>query len=160
MKHVISVLVDNVPGVVSRISGLFSGRGFNIESFVGAPSLDSKISRIIIVTEGNEKIIEQIIKQLNKLIDVIKVTDLTGSEFVDREMILISVKAEENNRAEVLRIVDIFRGKIVDVSPNCYTIEITGDQGKLQAILDLLKPLRIQEIVRSGRIALPRAKKR
>ena len=159
MRHVISVLVDNEPGGLSRISGLFSGRGFNIESLNVAETLDPSISRMTLVTDGNEQIIEQIIKQLNKLVNVIKVFDLTGSDFVEREMALIRVNAEAGSRAEVLRILEIFRGRVVDVSPKSYTFEITGDEKKIQAVIELLAPFGIMEIVRTGKVAIARAKK-
>lgn len=159
MKHVISVLVDNEPGVLSRISGLFSGRGFNIESLNVAETLDPTISRMTLVTHGNDQIIEQIIKQLNKLVNVIKVQDLTGTDYVEREMALIKVSAQASSRAEVLRIVDIFRGRVVDVSPKSFTLEITGDEKKIQAVIDLLQPLGIMEIVRTGKVAISRVKK-
>jgi len=159
MRHVISILVDNEPGVLSRVSGLFSGRGFNIESLNVAETLDSSISRMTLVTRGNDQIIEQIIKQLNKLVNVIKVLDLTGSDYVDREMALIKVIAEASTRAEVLRTVDIFRGRVVDVSPKSYTLEITGDDKKIQAVIDLLSPIGIMEIVRTGTVAIARARK-
>jgi len=159
MKHVISVLVDNEPGVLSRVSGLFSGRGFNIESLNVAETLDPTISRMTLVTHGNDQIIEQIMKQLNKLVNIIKVSDLTGSDFVDREMALIKVNAEAASRAEVLRIVDIFRGQVVDVSPTSYTLEITGNDRKIQAVIDLLLPIGIIEVVRTGKVAIARQKK-
>ena len=159
MKHVITVLVDNEPGVLSRISGLFSGRGFNIESLNVAETLDPSISRMTLVTRGNDQIIEQIIKQLNKLVNVIKVLDLTGSEYVDREMALIKVTAESASRAEVLRIADIFRGQVVDVSAKSYTLEITGNDKKIQAVIDLLAPIGIMEIVRTGKVAIARVRK-
>jgi acetolactate synthase-1/3 small subunit len=159
MKHVISVLVDNEPGVLSRVSGLFSGRGFNIESLNVAETLDPTVSRMTLVTFGNDQIIEQIIKQLNKLVNVIKVLDLTGSDYVDREMALIKVSAKAASRAEVLRIVDIFRGQVVDVSSTSYTLEITGNDRKIQAVIDLLSPIGIMEIVRTGKVAIPRHKK-
>lgn len=159
MRHVITVLVDNEPGVLSRISGLFSGRGFNIESLNVAETLDPSISRMTLVTRGNEQIIEQIIKQLNKLINVIKVLDLTGSDYVEREMTLITVTAEAASRAEVLRIVEIFRGKVVDVSPKSFTLEITGDEKKIQAVVELFVPFGILEIVRTGKVAIARGKK-
>jgi acetolactate synthase-1/3 small subunit len=159
MKHVISVLVDNEPGVLSRVSSLFSGRGFNIESLNVAETLDPTVSRMTLVTFGNDQIIEQIIKQLNKLVNVIKVLDLTGSDFVDREMALIKVSAKAASRAEVLRIVDIFRGQVVDVSSTSYTLEITGNDRKIQAVIDLLSPIGIMEIVRTGKVAFARHKK-
>ncbi|MDY6824331.1 MAG: acetolactate synthase small subunit [Thermodesulfobacteriota bacterium] len=155
-KHIISILVDNQPGVLSRIVGLFSGRGYNIESLCVAETTDPRISRLTMVTMGDEAIIEQIKKQLNKLINVIKVYDLTGTQYVQRELILIKVKAKPENRAEILRIVDIFRGKVVDVSAEHYTIEVTGSNEKLQAILTLLTPIGIKEIARTGNIALHR----
>lgn len=158
-KHIISLLVDNEPGVLARVAGLFSGRGFNIESLCVAETLDASVSRITLVTRGDETIAEQIKKQLNKLINVIKLYDLTRAEYVEREMALIKVKAKADHRAEILRIVDIFRCKVVDVSPTHYTIEVTGPAEKLVAILSLLKPMGIQEIARTGAIALPREKK-
>ena len=134
MRHTLGVLVENQPGVLSRVSGLFSGRGFNIESLTVAETLDPVVSRITLVTSGDEIIMEQIVKQLNKLVNVIKVVDFREVKFVDREMALIKVKAEAHTRAEVLRIVDIFRGKVVDVSPTFFTIEVTGDEGKMIGI--------------------------
>ncbi|HDD35691.1 MAG TPA: acetolactate synthase small subunit [Candidatus Desulfofervidus auxilii] len=159
MRHTLSLLVENQPGVLSRVAGLFSGRGFNIESLCVAETIDPQISRITLVTTGDEMIIEQIKKQLNKLINVIKVIDLSEMDSVEREMALIKVKAEPQHRAEILRMVDIFRGKIVDVSPLHYTIEITGDSSKLEAFIELLKHFQIKEIARTGIVALPRAKK-
>jgi acetolactate synthase-1/3 small subunit len=158
-KHTMSLLVDNEPGVLARVSGLFSGRGFNIESLCVAETLDPSISRITLVTRGDDAVVEQITKQLNKLINVIKVTDLTATECVEREMALIKVSAKADFRAEILRIVDIFRCKVVDVSPTHYTIEVTGTADKLAAILSLLKPMGIKEIARTGAIALSREKK-
>ena len=159
MRHTISVLVTNEFGVLSRISGLFSGRGFNIESLSVAETLDPKISRMTIVTSGDEKVLEQINKQLNKLISVIKVYDFTGEEHIERELALIKVSANQENRAEILSVVDIFRARIVDVSPRSYTVEITGDTEKIGAITELLRPFGIKEIVRTGRIAMARTPK-
>ncbi len=158
-KHTISLLVDNQPGVLSRIAGLFSGRGFNIESLCVAETMDPLISRITLVTEGNLMIIEQIKKQLNKLVNVIKVYDLTGTNFVEREMALVKVKADPEHRAEILRLADIFRCKVVDVSSTHYIIEVTGTREKLGALLKLLKPMGIKEIARTGSIALSRNRK-
>lgn len=155
-RHILTLLVDNEPGVLSRIVGLFSGRGFNIESLCVAPTMDSAASRLTITTEGNPLVIEQIEKQLNKLINVIKVRDLTCDEAVKREMALIRVKANAQTRAEILRVVDIFRCKVVDVGADQYTIEVTGNQGKLEALLKLLKPIGVKEIVRTGTVALYR----
>ena len=156
MHHTISVLVVNKSGVLSRISGLFSGRGFNIESLNVAETNDSGISRMTIITRGDDKKIEQLTKQLNKLVDIIKVIDLTEENFVDRELILVKMNAEARVREEILRIVGIFRAKVIDVNPDTYTVEITGDEGKIKGFLDLLKPLGIKEVVRSGRIAMSR----
>lgn len=159
MKHTISVLVENEFGVLSRVAGLFSGRGFNIESLSVAPTLDPSLSRMTIVTSGDDKILEQITKQLNKLIDTIKVIDFTGYDYVEREMALIKVNAEEKFRAEILRISDIFRAKIVDVTPRSYTIEVTGAPGKVDAIVELLNPIGVKEIVRSGPVVIGRGPK-
>jgi acetolactate synthase-1/3 small subunit len=156
MRHTISVTVENRPGVLSRVVGLFSGRGFNIESLSVGETLDPEISRITIVTRGDDRIIEQVTKQLRKLVDVIKVTDLTELNFVDREMIIIKINATEKTKAEVLRINEIFRGKIVDVSPSTYTFEITGDEGKIQAFIKLVKPFGVKEIARTGKVAVSR----
>ena len=153
------MLVDNEPGVLSRIAGLFSGRGYNIESLCVAETTDPQTSRLTIVTQANQPLTEQIKKQLNKLINVIKVYELTGSEFVQREMALIKVNAKPEHRAEILRIVDIFRCRVVDVGKEHYTIEVTGDEGKLAAILSLMKPIGIKEIAKSGAIALFREPK-
>ncbi|WDN90274.1 acetolactate synthase I/III small subunit [Desulfosarcina sp. BuS5] len=155
-KHVLSILVDNKPGVLSRIAGLFSGRGYNIESLSVAETMDPLVSRVTLVTKADAPVIEQIEKQLNKLINVIKVHDFTGAEYVQREMVLIKVTAKPEHRAEILRMVDIFRCKVVDVGMEHYTIETTGDQGKINAILNLLKPIGIKEIVKTGIIALLR----
>lgn len=155
-RHILTLLVDNEPGVLSRVVGLFSGRGFNIESLCVAPTMDSAQSRLTITTEGNPAVIEQIEKQLNKLINVIKVRDLSVDEAVKREMALIRVKANTQTRAEILRIADIFRCKVVDVGTEQYTIEVTGDLGKLEALLKLLKPMGIKEIARTGTLALYR----
>ena len=159
MKHTISVLVENEFGVLSRVSGLFSGRGFNIESLSVAPTFDPSISRITLVTRGDDQILEQITKQLNKLIDTIKVIDFTGQDYVERELALIKVNAEEGTRAEVLRIVDIFRAKVVDVTSRSYTVEITGAPAKVNAMVELLQPMGIKELVRSGPVVLGRGSK-
>lgn len=158
-KHILSILVENSPGVLSRIAGLFSGRGYNIESLCVAETMDPTVSRITMVTKANQPMIEQIKKQLNKLINVIKVYELVNKSYVEREMALIKVQARTENRAEILRIVDIFRCKVVDVGQEHYTIEITGDDGKLAAIMSLLKPIGIKEIARTGKIALFREPK-
>ncbi|MFW8600343.1 acetolactate synthase small subunit [Desulfobacterota bacterium M19] len=158
-RHTLSVLLQNKPGVLSRVTGLFSGRGFNIESLSVAPTIEKEVSCLTLVTTGDEAIVEQITKQLHKLIDVIKVTDMSEHEYVEREMALIRVKAESSTRAEVLRTIDIFRGKVVDVCPRSYSIEVTGSVSKVQAIIDILRPIGIQEIVRTGAVAMTRGHK-
>ncbi len=160
MKRIYSVIVENQSGVLSRIANLFSARGYNIESLSVAPINEEGLSRMTIVTEGNEQVLEQIGKQLNKLIDVIKVIQFGEEPFVEREMALIKMHTDMNSRAEVLRIVDIFRGKVVDVSHDSYTIEVTGDSSKIDAILSLLEPLGIKELARTGKVAMIREKKR
>jgi len=158
-RHVISALVENKPGVLARVAGMFSGRAFNIHSLAVAPTMDSRLSRMTIVTHGNEQLIEQILKQLRKLINVIKVQDLTDGEFVEREMVLIRIKAPSARRTEILRINEVFRGKVVDMSHDNLTVEVTGSQTKIQGILDLLSPFGIQELIRTGTVAIPRARK-
>ncbi len=155
-QHIISVLVENQMGVLARIAGLFSGRAFNIDSLTVAETDDKTVSRMTITSSGDEKIIEQITKQLNKLIDVIKVFDLTGEQFVDRELVLIKVNAEAQVRSEVIQIVDIFRARIVDVTPTTVMIETTGDEDKLTAIIDMLRPYGIREMARTGKVAMLR----
>jgi acetolactate synthase I/III small subunit len=159
-KHILSLMVENQPGVLSRIVGLFSGRGFNIESLCVAETAEADVSRITLVTCGDMVVIEQIKKQLNKLINVIKVVDFAHTAFVQRDLALIKVKAKSEHRAEILRITDIFRGRVVDVGSEFYTLEVTGDLDKIDAILGLLKPMGIKEIARTGTIALPREKKK
>ncbi len=155
-KHIFSLLVENQPGVLSRIAGLFSARGYNIESLCVAPTVDPQVSRVSLVTKGDELILEQIKKQLNKLINVIKVYDYTDIPYVQRDLALIKVRAKPEHRAEILRIVDIFRSRVIDVSPNYYTLEITGDEEKIEAFLRLLRPMGIKEIARTGPVALSR----
>ena len=156
MEHIISVTVENKFGVLSRVAGLFSGRGFNIESLSVAPTLDPTMSMMTIVTSGDDRIIEQIVKQLNKLIDVIKVVDLNETEFVERETALIKVHTKPEDRAEALRITDIFRASVIDSTPSTYTIEVTGDIKKVEAMINLLQPLGIKELIRTGRVAIAR----
>ena len=156
MRHTINVLVENEFGVLARVAGLFSGRGFNIESLSVAETMDPTVSTMTIVTRGDDQILEQITKQLNKLACVIKVMDLVGKEYVAREMVLIKVAAKPANRAEILSITDIFRAKVVDVGPKSYTIELTGDEDKIRAFLELLKPMGIKEVARTGNVALVR----
>ena len=158
-KHTIAVLVENKFGVLSRVAGLFSARGYNIESLSVGETLDPTVSRMTLVVTGDEFVIEQVIKQLHKLIDVIKVTDLTQESHVEREMVLVRVNAEPANRAEILRTADIFRAKVVDVTPATFTLEVTGDEQKINAIVELLRPFGIQELVRTGKVAIARGAK-
>ena len=159
MRHVITLMVENEFGVLARVSGLFSGRGFNIESLCVAETLDPNVSTMTVVTRGDDQIIEQVLKQLNKLVSVIKVVDLIDKDFVERELVLIKVNATRENREEVLRVADIFRGKVIDVGAKTYTLEVTGDDKKINAILTLLKPLGIKELVRTGHVAMVRGSK-
>lgn len=154
MRHTISVLVENEFGVLARVAGLFSGRGFNIESLSVAETMDPTVSRITLVTRGDDQVLEQIEKQLNKLICVIKVIDFVGTEHVERELVLIKVSADERTRGELVNIVDIFRAKIVDVSRRTYVVEVTGTEDKVNALIELLKPIGIKEIVRTGKVAM------
>ncbi len=159
MRHTISVLVENEFGVLSRVAGLFSARAFNIESLTVAVTLDPTVSRITLVTRGDDRVVEQIEKQLNKLIGVIQVTDFTGSSHVEREMALVKVRADSTTRAELMNVVDIFRGKVIDVGPKSFIVEVTGDDEKIEAFIDLLRTLGILEIVRTGKVAMHRGAK-
>ena len=150
MRHIISLLMENEAGALSRVAGLFSARGYNIESLTVAPTEDPSLSRMTIVTSGSDDVIEQIIKQLNKLIDVVKVLDLNDGKYIERELMLVKVKASHQYREEMKRISDIFRGRIIDVSDNTFTIEITGSSTKLDAYLDSLDKSAIVETVRTG----------
>lgn len=156
MRHTLSVLVQNEAGVLSSICGLFSGRGYNIESLTVAPTLDIAFSIITIVTSGDEKVIEQISKQLNRLINTIKIVDVTGEESIDRELILCKVTARDEGRSEILRIAEIFGAKIIDVSPRTYTIEAIGDERQIKSLIELLRPIGIKELIRSGSVAISR----
>lgn len=156
MRHTLSVLVSNHPGVLSRVSGLFARRGFNIESLSVNSTDDPDTSRMTIVVEGDESALEQIRKQIHKLIEIIKVYDYTGESVVERELALIKVNAEARVRSEIMQIIDIFRGKIVDVSDKTFVIEVTGSEGKIDAIEQLLRPFGIKELVRTGKIVLVR----
>jgi acetolactate synthase-1/3 small subunit len=150
MRHIISILVENEAGALSRISGLFSARGYNIETLTVAPTEDASMSRMTIVTSGSEDVIEQITKQLNKLIEVVKVIDLSEAEHIERELMLIKVRAGQKEREDMKRMADIFRGRIIDVSDNTYTIELTGDTRKLDAFIQALDQGVIIETVRTG----------
>ncbi|MFQ5867704.1 MAG: acetolactate synthase small subunit [bacterium] len=156
MRHTVSVLVENKPGVLARISSLFSGRGFNIDSLAVGETEQPDISRMTIVVKGDERILEQVMKQLNKLIDVIKVTDFVEQPHLERDLVLIKVNAGKGKRSEVLEIVDIFRAKIVDVAPNSVIVEITGDEEKILALVNMLKRFGIKEMVRTGIVAMGR----
>jgi acetolactate synthase-1/3 small subunit len=156
MRHTISVLVENKFGVLTRVAGLFSGRGYNIDTLNVAPTHDSTASRMTIVTHGDEATIEQIVKQLKKLPDVINVLDFHQGEYVDRELVLVKVGVDSKTRAEVMQITDIFRAKIVDVQPKSLTIEITGDGSKIEKFLTLMKTFGVIDLTRTGSVAMPR----
>jgi acetolactate synthase-1/3 small subunit len=157
-RHLISILVENQPGVLARVAALFSGRGYNIDSLSVAETLDPTISRITCATSGSDDVVEQIIKQLRKLIDVLRVVHfpLGGGGFVSREMLLAKVRATEDQRGEVMRVAEIFRARVVDLGTEVITLEVTGDQEKIEALLDLLAPMGILEVARTGPVALPR----
>ncbi len=159
MKHVLAVLVENKPGALTRVSGLFSRRGFNIENIAVGETLTPGISRMTITVEGSETLIEQVMKQLHKLINVIRVSNLSAEPSVMRELMLIKVRAEVGNRSDIQQIVETFRGKVVDVSPNSMVIEVTGNEEKMEAIKLLLEHFGILEIVRTGKVALLRGAK-
>ena len=156
MRHTISVLVQNKFGVLTRVAGLFSGRGYNIDTLNVGPTHDPVLSRMTIVTTGDETTVEQIVKQLNKLPNVLKVQDFRDGEYVDRELVLVKVGVDSKTRAEVMQITDIFRAKIVDVQPKSLTVEVTGSEDKVDKLLDLLKAFGIIDVTRTGKIALPR----
>ena len=156
MRHTISVLVENKFGVLVRVSGLFSGRGYNIDTLNVGPTHEPSVSRMTIVTRGDDATIEQIVRQLNKLVDVIEVLDFREAECIDRELVLVKVAVDSKSRAEVMQITDIFRAKIVDVQPKSLTIEITGNESKVEKFIDLMKTFGIMELSRTGKVALPR----
>ena len=156
MRHTISVLVENKFGVLTRVAGLFSGRGYNIDTLNVGPTHDPDLSRMTIVTTGDEATLEQIVKQLNKLPNVIKVQNFSEGEYVDRELVLVKVGVDSKSRAEVMQITDIFRAKIVDMQPKSLTIEITGNDSKVEKFLDLMKTFGVLELTRTGQVALPR----
>ncbi len=156
MKHTISALVENKPGVLARISTLFAARGFNIDSLAVGETEDPTVSRMTIVARGDDRILEQVEKQLNKLIDVIKVIDLSEVRHLERDLALIKVKADKRDRSEILQIVDVFRAKIVDVAQDSVIVEVTGDEEKIQALQNMIKPFGIKEMVRTGIVAMAR----
>ncbi len=159
MKHVLAVLVEDKPGVLSRVAGLFSRRGFNIDNIAVGETITPGISRMTITLEGSETIVEQVAKQLHKLVNVLKVSNLSKEPSVSRELMLIKVKAEMGSRSDIQQIVETFRGKVVDVSPDSMVIEVTGNEEKMEAIKLLLQDFGIREIVRTGKIAVLRGSK-
>lgn len=159
MRHVISVLLENESGALSRVSGLFSARGYNIESLTVAPTNDPTLSRLTVVTSGTERVVEQIIKQLNKLVDVVRLTDLTETQYIEREIMLIKVRAVEGLREELKRLSDIFKSRIIDVTDSSYIIEMTGDATKLNAFMSAVGEEQIIEVVRSGATGIARGEK-
>jgi acetolactate synthase I/III small subunit len=159
MRHIISLLMENEAGALSRVAGLFSARGYNIESLTVAPTEDATLSRMTIVTTGSEDVIEQIIKQLNKLVDVVKVLDLTDGNHIERELMLVKVRAGTKDREEMKRMADIFRGRIIDVTDKTYTIELTGPGHKLDAFLQALEATAILETVRTGASGIGRGER-
>jgi acetolactate synthase-1/3 small subunit len=158
MRHTISILVENKFGVLTRVAGMFSGRGFNIDSLNVGPTLDPSASRMTIVVRGDDKILEQVTKQLEKLVDVIDVEDFRDEQYVDRELVLLRVEANSKSRAEVMQICDIFRAKIIDVQPAKLAIEITGTEAKIDKFLSLMETFGISDLTRTGKVALARSK--
>jgi acetolactate synthase I/III small subunit len=156
MRHTISVLVENKFGALTRIAGLFSGRGYNIDTLNVAPTQDPATSRMTIVTRGDDATLDQIVKQLNKLVDVLNVHDFRDGEYIDRELVLVKVGVDSKSRAEIMQMTDIFRAKIVDVQADNLTIEITGNENKVEKFLDLMKSFGVMDLTRTGKIALPR----
>ncbi len=159
MRHILAVLVENNPGVLTRVAGLFSRRGFNIDSLTVGRTESLQISRMTIVVEGDDLILEQVTKQLHKLVEVIKINDITSEQYVDRELVLLKVGADPSVRGEILQIVDIFRARIVDIGRRTLIIESTGDEGKINAVIESLKPFGIKELVRTGKVAMLRGQK-
>ncbi|MEM1157934.1 MAG: acetolactate synthase small subunit [Verrucomicrobiota bacterium] len=156
MRHTLSVLVENKFGVLTRVTSLFSGRGFNIDTLNVAPTADAETSRMTIVVVGDDKVLDQVVKQLYRLVEVIDIQDFQEDEFVDRELVMMKVKVDKNSRAEIMQICDIFRAKIVDVQPKNISIEITGDEGKISKFIELMKNFGVTDLTRTGRVALSR----
>ena len=156
MRHTISVTVENKFGLLTRVAGLFSGRGYNIDSLNVAPTQDPTKSHMTIVTRGDDATLEQIVKQLNKLVEVLEVRDFRDGEYIDRELVMIKVAVDSKSRAEVMQITDIFRAKIVDVQPKSLTIEITGNESKVEKFLELMRSFGVLDLTRTGKVALPR----
>jgi acetolactate synthase I/III small subunit len=159
MRHIISIMLENEPGALSRVAGLFSARGYNIETLTVAPTEESSLSRMTIVTSGSDDVIEQITKQLNKLIEVVKVVDLSEAAHIERELMLIKVRATGKDREEMKRLSDIFRGRIIDVTEGTYTIELTGTVAKLDAFIQAIEPTSIMETVRTGASGIGRGER-
>jgi acetolactate synthase-1/3 small subunit len=159
MRHIISIMLENEPGALSRVAGLFSARGYNIETLTVAPTEEPSLSRMTIVTSGSDDVIEQITKQLNKLIEVVKVVDLSEAAHIERELMLIKVRATGKDREEMKRLADIFRGRIIDVTENTYTIELTGTVAKLDAFIEAIEPTSIMETVRTGASGIGRGER-
>jgi acetolactate synthase-1/3 small subunit len=157
MRHTISVLVENTFGVLTRVAGMFSGRGYNIDSLNVAPTHDSKKSRMTIVTRGDDATVEQIVRQLYKLVNVLEITDFREHEYIDRELVMVRVKATAKNRSEVMQITDIFRAKIVDVQSKTMTIEVTGNESKVNKFVALMDNFGVLDLTRTGKVALPRS---
>jgi len=159
MKHTISILVENHSGVLARVSGLFSARGYNIESLCVGETEDPSVSRMTVVATGDDRVMQQIVKQLNKVVDTIAVEDLTGEEYVERDLVMVKIKANHQQRSEVIEITSIFRAKVVDLGAESMTIEVNGSEGKVGALIDMMRPFGIVELVRTGRIAIGRSTK-
>ena len=159
MRHIISIMLENEPGALSRVAGLFSARGYNIETLTVAPTEDASLSRMTIVTTGSDDVVEQITKQLNKLVEVVKVVDLSEAAHIERELMLIKVRATGKEREEMKRMSDIFRGRIIDVTESTYTIELTGTGGKLDAFIQAIEPSAILETVRTGASGIARGER-
>ena len=159
MRHIISILLENEAGALSRVAGLFSARAYNIESLTVAPTDDPSLSRMTLITTGTDEIVEQVCKQLNKLVDVVKLVNLTDNVHVERELILIKLVAEDERRDEVKRIMDIFHGHVIDMTDTTYTVEVTGDSEKIDAVLKALEHITMLEVVRSGQLGMARGDK-
>lgn len=157
MKHTISVLVENHFGVLARVSGMFSARGYNIDSLCVGETEDPTASRMTVVVRGDDRVLEQIVKQLNKLVEVIEVRDLTRESYVERELVMVKIAADSSRRSEITDISNIFRAKVVDISVGAMTVEVTGSEGKVKAFIDMMRPFGIRELVRTGRIAIARS---
>ncbi len=159
MRHTISILVENHFGVLARVSGLFSARGYNIDSLCVAETDDPAVSRMTVVVRGDDQVLEQIVKQLNKLVDTIEVLDLTSEDHVERELVMVKVAAGNGSRSEVIEVANIFRAKVIDIGKNAMTVEVTGSAGKVRAFIDMMRPFGLEELVRTGKVAIARSPK-